>query len=191
MLCFGEGRAACTPAGLQAVGCCWGAFVRGTAAVQYAWPYVCSACTADHRPPCAGASCLPAMLQCHQTAGRPATGVKRGVQGLHDLSWQTYFLVIGQSWGLCPPQVAKRGESVVRGWMCRLRISARGDGCGKMHRAHHQGGVPLIGEVPIQGVLVEGQRRCGGGLHGVYGCAGGWVGVLLRWRMSPARHTCV
>lgn len=36
----------------------WGAFVRGTAAVQYAWHYVCSA----------GASCLLAMFQCHQTA---------------------------------------------------------------------------------------------------------------------------
>lgn len=38
---------------------------------------------------------------------------------------------------------------MVQRWMCRLRVSVRGDGGDKVHRGR--------GEVPTQGVLVEGQ----------------------------------
>lgn len=71
---------------------------------------------------------------------------------------------------------------MVQRWMCRLRVSVRGDGGDKVHRGR--------GEVPTQGVLVEGQRRTlwwGGYARCVWACW--WVGVPLCWR--PARHTCV
>lgn len=70
---------------------CLGAFVRGMCYT----PGTMSAVQAQ-------AVCQPCL-----SAGRPAAGVKRGVQGLRDKGWQTYSRVIRPMFGPVPTKGQK------------------------------------------------------------------------------------